>query len=148
MFIRYDSHVPPHGEFVQLFSSTGWNEEYHLYPQELFTAISYSWCVMSAYNGDRLVGFGRVVSDGVLHAMIYDLIVDPAHQGEGIGGELLLRLVKSCQDAGIRDIQLFCAAGKRSFYEHRGFRVRSEEAPGMEYIVTPVQTGSRSNPKA
>lgn len=45
---------------------------------------------MAAYDGSRLVGFGRVVSDRVLHAMIYDMIVLPGYQGKGIGTMVLL----------------------------------------------------------
>jgi hypothetical protein len=52
-------------------------------------AIGQSWYVLSAYDGDQLVGFGLMVSDIVLHTMICDLIVIPEHQGQSIGGEIL-----------------------------------------------------------
>ncbi len=127
-------------QFWELFATTGWNAEYRLSSDELLRAIAESWKVVSAYDGDRLVGFGRVLSDGILHAMIYDLIVDPRHQRKGIGAGILQILVASCRDAHIRDIQLFCAEGKRAFYERQGFRGRHEGAPGMEYagpLLTP-----------
>jgi len=135
IIVRYERRVPLPDEFWRLFATTGWNDEYHLSAEELFAAISNSWHVISAYNNDdQLVGFGRVVSDGVLHAMIYDLIVDPQHQGNGIGAEILRQLVEACKAANIRDIQLFSARGKREFYEKRGFRARVDDAPGMEYV--------------
>ena len=87
---------------------------------------------MSAYDEGRLVGFGRAVSDSI-HAMIYDLIVAPDYQRQGIGGEILDRLVKYCQEAHIRDIQLFCASGRRQFYERHSFKARPDDAPGMQY---------------
>lgn len=80
-----------------------------------------------------MVGFGRIVTDGVLHAMIYDMIVDPAFQGQGVGTKILCMLVRWCNEAHIRDIQLFCARGKRAFYEKNGFVSRSDDAPGMQY---------------
>ena len=95
--------------------------------------LANTWYMLAAYDGQQLVGFGRMVSDLVLHAMIYDMIVLPAYQGQGIGGEILERLVTKAQQTGIRDIQLFCARGKRSFYEKRGFVARPDEAPGMQY---------------
>jgi GNAT superfamily N-acetyltransferase len=67
--------------------------------------------------------------------MIYDLIVIPECQGAGLGERLLARLVERCTTAGIRDIQLFCAKGKRPFYEKRGFVARPEYAPGMQYVL-------------
>jgi GNAT superfamily N-acetyltransferase len=88
---------------------------------------------LSAYEGDELIGFGRVVSDGVVHAMIYDLIVAPARQGQGLGSTLLDLLVQRCLKEDIRDIQLFCARGKSGFYEKRGFVARPADAPGMQF---------------
>jgi GNAT superfamily N-acetyltransferase len=134
MNLHYEFRIPKPMDFEKLFATTGWNAEYHLSADELHTAISNSWQVISAYDAEHLVGFGRVVSDTVLHAMIYDLIVDPQYQGKGIGAEILKRLVGSCEAANIRDIQLFSARGKREFYEKRGFRSRANDAPGMEYV--------------
>jgi GNAT superfamily N-acetyltransferase len=134
MGVQYQCSLPSAGDFWSLFGTTGWNAEYRLTTDELFSAISRSSFVITAYVGPTLVGFGRVVSDGKVHAMIYDLIVAPEHQGEGIGAEILRRLVAKCKEEGIRDIQLFAAKGKRGFYEHRGFRARMDDAPGMEYV--------------
>lgn len=134
MPIEFRSEIPDNDQFWKLFESTGWNENYHLSPGELIFALHSSWYMLGAYDGDQLIGFGRLVSDGVLHAMIYELIVLPDYQWRGIAGEILGRLIKRCQDAGIRDIQLFCAKGKRSFYEKRGFVVRPIDAPGMQYV--------------
>jgi len=119
-----------------VFETTGWNGEYRLSPDELRGAFESSWLVVGAYLDEELVGTGRVVSDGVVHAMIYDLIVVPGFQGSGIGGRILERLVQRCRSAGIRDIQLFCARGKRSFYENRGFAARPDDAPGMQHVRT------------
>jgi len=129
--ITYCNKLPEPGQFFCLFESTGWNKKYQLMEKDLAKAIEKSWYVCSAYAGDELVGFGRVVSDGVLHAMIYEMIVLPAFQGLGIGANILTQLVQACKSANIRDIQLFCAEGKRGFYEKYGFRARPNSAPGM-----------------
>ena len=134
MPIEFCFEIPPSDQFWKLFQTTGWNAKYQLSPEELMRALHTSWFVISAYEGEKLVGFGRLVSDGVLHAMIYELIVLPEYQGRGIGGEILEKLVKKCQEVGVRDIQLFCASGKREFYEKRGFVTRPEDAPGMQYV--------------
>jgi GNAT superfamily N-acetyltransferase len=131
--IEYRPEIPDQQQFVALFETTGWNQNYQATPQEFSHMLEHTWYMLAAYDGEQLVGFGRVVSDLVLHAMIYDMIVDPTYQGQGIGGEILDRLVEKCLQHGIRDIQLFCARGKRSFYEKRGFVARPEEGPGMQY---------------
>lgn len=88
--------------------------------------------MVSVYKEKSLIGFGRVLSDGILHAFIVDLIVDPHYQGCGIGKMILNNLVDKCKLAGIPDIQLFCANGKKEFYTKQGFRPRPDGAPGME----------------
>ena len=124
--------LPDKEEYFSLFNTTGWNKDYKVNPDDLERANQNSWLVVSAYDGNKLVGFGRVVTDFVLHAMIFDMIVLPDYQGRGIGRMILARLVSRCLEQGIRDIQLFCAKGKRTFYEKNGFEVRADDAPGMQ----------------
>lgn len=133
MDIRYTNDLPPRQAYFTLFQTTGWNAEYQLTADELYRALQASWYLVCAYHGDHLIGFGRMTSDGVLHAMIYEMIVDPAYQGQGIGTEILKRLVDHCRLHRIRDIQLFCARGKRLFYEKNGFVARPDDAPGMQF---------------
>lgn len=132
MKIEYRDDLPLASEYAELFETTGWNTAYQASAEELSKALRQSWYTVSAYEGDGLVGFGRVVSDGVLHALVCDLIVPPSHQRRGIGSEILARLVQKCTSAGIRDIQLFSAAGKSGFYAKRGFKERAVDAPGMQ----------------
>jgi ribosomal protein S18 acetylase RimI-like enzyme len=132
MLPRYQTFPPIPTEYFALFETTNWNGEYHLTPLDLAKALTESAFMVSAYDESRLIGFGRVVTD-TIHAIIYDLIVAPEYQRQGIGGEILDRLVKRCQEAHIRDIQLFCATGKREFYERHGFEARPDDAPGMQY---------------
>ncbi len=133
MELVYKSDIPPLDQFFSLFESTGWNKYYHLTEEELHIALVNSSHMVSAFDGDKLIGFGRIVTDGISHAMIYDMIVLPEYQGNGVGAAILHLLVKYCLENKIRDIQLFCAKGKRGFYEKYGFSIRSSDAPGMEY---------------
>ncbi|MBN2172612.1 MAG: GNAT family N-acetyltransferase [Bacteroidales bacterium] len=128
----YTTEIPDKVLFYSLFETTGWNDQYQLNADELMIALKNSWYMISAYDGDRLVGFGRMICDGVVHALILDLIVLPDYRNQGIGGQILDKLVKKCRQHQIRDIQLFCAKGYTGFYENLGFKKRPDEAPGME----------------
>ncbi len=139
MEIRYTTEMPAIEQFWKIFLSTGWNDEYNLAIDELKQALDSSWTVACAYDGEQLVGIGRVISDRSIHAMIYDLITDPNYREMGIGTHILDMLVGACKQAGIRDIQLFSARGKRAFYEQRGFVARPNEAPGMQYVRTAAK---------
>jgi len=130
--IEYHARCPGQEEAFRLFLTTGWNARYGLTAEELERAMRGSWRIVSAYDGAALVGYGRVLSDGILHALIVDVIVAPDRQREGIGGEIMRRLLAECAD--VRDVQLFCARGKAAFYERLGFAARPEPAPGMDWV--------------
>ncbi len=132
MSLVYNTAKPEKTNFVRLFESTGWNESYKLTPEELNTAVQNSWYCVSVYDCDNLIGFGRVICDGIEHALILDVIVLPEYQGKGIGREIMQRILSYCREHRIRDIQLFTSKGKQEFYEKLGFGYRPDDAPGME----------------
>ena len=132
MDIKYRAELPPKQQYFELFNTTGWNEEYQVSADELELVNRNSWYVVSAYDSEKLVGFGRLITDYLLHAMIYDMIILPGYQNRGIGTRILEMLVRKCKENHIRDVQLFCAKGKRAFYEKNYFQVRPDDAPGMQ----------------
>jgi ribosomal protein S18 acetylase RimI-like enzyme len=125
--------LPDRKAYFSLFLTTGWNEEYHFTEKEAWAAIRNSWYCISAYDGRRLVGFGRVISDGVHHALLVDIMVDPWYRGRGIGKKITLLLLEKCKKHRIRDIQLFAARTMSPFYQEMGFESRPPDAPGMHY---------------
>ncbi len=130
--IEYSTELPSIDDYWNLFETTGWNSEYNFVKTDLEEAINNSWFSVSAYHGHVLAGFGRIIADGVNHALIVDVIVHPDYQGRGIGSEVMRQLVEKCEEHHIRDIQLFAAKGKSGFYERLGFEKRPADAPGMQ----------------
>lgn len=131
--VQFREDLPAEDKYLQLFETTGWNRGYGANGEELFAAISSSWYTLCGYheNGD-LVGFARIVSDGILYAFICDMIVDPSFQNQGIGSSLLNQLIDACRGAGIRVVWLMAAAEKSGFYAKFGFKERPANAPGMQ----------------
>jgi len=136
--ITYTNDIPDRESYHRLFETTGWNTKYGASAEELHTSIQQSWHLVSAFDADHLVGFGRTISDGIMHALIVDMIVLPEYQGRGIGGRILTDLLERCREHNIRDIQLFCARGKAGFYRRFGFVVRPDDAPGMQFDSQPA----------
>lgn len=131
--LHFTASLPEKHSFYEIFITTGWNGKYQLSEDELYEAIEKSWYCLSVYKSDKLIGFGRIICDGIVHALILDLIIHPDYQNTGIGGKILDKLVEKCTKHQIRDIQLFCAKGYSGYYEKRGFKKRPDDAPGMEY---------------
>lgn len=129
----YKEALPHINDYWELFNTTGWNEQYKFNRDDLEKAIKNSWYAISVYDLGKLIGFGRVISDGIHHALIVDMIIHPDYQMKRIGSSLLDRLIKKCKEHKIRDIQLFAAKDKYAFYEKFNFEKRPENAPGMQY---------------
>lgn len=82
-------------------------------------AFKNSECVVFAFDADRLVGFGRAISDGAYEAAVYDVAVIPEYQGKGLGQLMMESIVRRLPD---RNIILFASPGKESFYKKLGFK--------------------------
>jgi GNAT superfamily N-acetyltransferase len=130
--IEYVAGRPAPEEFERLYRSSGWDEAYDVPGDRLAASLAHAWYAVCARRDGEIVGTGLVLSDGALHALIVDVIVLPEMRGRGIGAEIMKRLVARCRAAGVLQIQLFSARGKRGFYERLGFVARPEDGPGME----------------
>lgn len=87
---------------------------------DLEVSFSNSRYMCFVFDGATLIGVGRTLADGVDCAYICDLAVHPDHQGEGLGREIVTRLVELAR--GHRKIILYAVPGKEGFYRKIGFR--------------------------
>lgn len=121
---------PTPDEFAALYASTGWGQRS---AQDLAAALEGSWVVCCARDeAGTLVGMGRLISDGALHAFVTELIVATEARGNGAGARILHALVEESRRRGVDDVQLFAARGRTAFYERNGFTPRPPDAPGMD----------------
>lgn len=67
--LTYTNDLPREHHFYDLYQSTGWNSQASYTSPQLFKAIKQSWFTVSCYDGNQLVGFGRVVSDGMYQCL-------------------------------------------------------------------------------
>lgn len=78
--------------------------------------------VVTAWDGDRLVGISRSISDFAFCTYLSDLAVDVAYQRRGIGKEL----VRRTQELGGRaTVFLFSAPAAVDYYPRIGFSAGS-----------------------
>jgi len=126
MTINYDETKEiPADVLGGLYASQGWKSGN--YPETIAAAMRGSDSVISAWDGQKLVGLAAVLSDGHLVAYLSYLLVHPDYQGRGIGDGLMERVVvryKNC----LRKV-LISFDDKTGFYERYGFKGNDERTP-------------------
>lgn len=113
--------------------------------------------VLAARDRRRVVGFA-IMEFYAIHAHLNLLAVQPGHQRQGVGRQLLEWLEASARTAGIFKVNLELRAGNdgaRVFYEKLGYRGAGrrpayydgrEDAVRMTHDLT-VASASRAEPK-
>ena len=106
-------------ELERLFLSVQW--ESGRYPGKVRRGLRNSSQVISAWDGDRLVGLVRGLDDGETVAFLHYLLVDPEYQGLHIGQELMERILEKYQ--GMLHIKIMPSDPKTvPFYQRFGFQ--------------------------
>ncbi|MFM2429352.1 MAG: hypothetical protein RLZZ511_565 [Cyanobacteriota bacterium] len=101
-------------------------------PEDLAIAITNSYPVISAWDGDLMMGFARATSDGVYRATIWDVVVHPDYQGAGIGRKLVETILTHPQIARVERVYLMTTNQQR-FYEKIGFEVNHSTTMVLHY---------------
>ena len=89
-------------------------------PQDLKLVFSNSMFHCFAFQAGKLVGAGRVLADGVDCAYLCDIAILPNHQGQGLGGQIITRLLE--RSKAHKKVILYAVPGKEGVYEKYGFR--------------------------
>ena len=91
----------PCDQLIHLYKEAGWangdaNQEHNA---NFNIGHKNSTLVMSAWDGKRLVGSARVLSDTIFRSVLFDLVVDSEYQGQGIGREIVTRCIAHYPDS-------------------------------------------------
>ena len=102
-----------------LREAVGWGRHDEDYP----AALKGYWATMSGFDFTGvLVAWCAILSDGVRHAVLIDVIVYPNLQRQGVGKELVAAAVKHIRVHIISIIHVDFEPEHKTFYEHCGFR--------------------------
>lgn len=78
-----------------------------------------SFSVIFVFDGNELIGFGRMLSDGIRQSALYDIAVSPEYQGLKIGKEIVQRLLDTTPEC---NFILYASPGKENFYKKMNFK--------------------------
>lgn len=109
-----------------LFLSVGWISGQ--FPNRLFKALQNSSTVITAWDGEKLVGLIRALDDSELVAYIHYLLISPQYQKMGIAGNLVNLIKEKYKD--FLYIELMPEEKKNvAFYEKYGFQIMDSGTP-------------------
>jgi GNAT superfamily N-acetyltransferase len=114
MYHYFENNQLTKEEVISLFKSVGWNKN----PDDIIPAFNKSHYV-TCYDKDKLIAFARAISDDYYYTNIFDVIVHPHYQKQGIGKQLILRILEKYKGTYFF---LTHTEGKRAFYEKCGFK--------------------------
>ena len=122
-------------EYNYLFDIVGWGS----YPKEISEkALSNNIYSVSIYDNDNIIGYGRLIGDGIIFLYIHDVMVKPEYQGQGIGKTIMQKLLSKVEELRKEnpDLLLYLGAskGKEDFYRKCGFITREEAGLGAGMI--------------
>lgn len=145
--LRFLEMNPSAEQYCMLRQSAGWLKlsDYKAIENSLDKSL-YSICV---YEEDKLIGFGRIVGDTNIYFYIQDLVILPEYQKQGIGNDIVKKLLKYIDQHAIKNafIGLMAAENVAPFYEKLGFKKRAHNEPGMEKRIFFKTKSSYSCPK-
>lgn len=122
-------------DFNLLRNSAGWNTVPKLQIEQSLEKGLYS---VVAKDGDKVVGMGRLVGDGIMYWYIQDVIILPKYQGRNIGKRIIHKLLKYTEMNSLSQtnitIGLMAAKGKEGFYKEFNFIERPNDIYGAGMI--------------
>ena len=119
----YKENALYYDDYCSLRKSVGW---LNFSKRQAETALTHSLYTITVVENGHTIGMGRLVGDG-LYFVVVDIVVQPVFQKNGIGSEILNRIIeyvdKVTPVGGRSSVQLIAEKGKEVFYEKLGFKV-------------------------
>ena len=88
---------------------------------DLKKCLANSDAIVSLWVGNEIVGFGRALSDGVYRGVLWDIVIDQDHQGQGYGKLIVKKLLKAKKIKNTKKIYLM-TTNKKLFYSQIDFK--------------------------
>jgi GNAT superfamily N-acetyltransferase len=128
--IRIVERNPTEAEYARLITSVGWKGRDR---PAIAAGLAGSLFAVCAEDGERTVGFGRIIGDGGLHYYLSDIVVHPDRQRSGIGTMIVRALVAWLEQIPHQNtfVGLFAVEGTVDFYARFGFRAQGPTGPAM-----------------
>ena len=135
--MEYRKNELTYEDYIALRNSVGWN---NFAEEQVSKSINNAILNITVIDEGETVAMGRLIGDGIYY-LIVDVVVQPEHQGQGIGSTIIDMLLKYVEEhtpnGGRASVQLIAEKGKEEFYINRGFKLIPHEfcGSGMRRII-------------
>ncbi len=132
MIVYKDTKVFTEEALQDLFLSVNWSSG--KYPEKLVEAMKHSDQVISAWEGETLVGLINALSDKVMTVYFHYLLVRPEYHGQGIGKKLVQRMLEDYKDYARKAVIAYNS--EIEFYKKCGFQAHEDKTPMFITFLT------------
>ena len=95
--------------------------------QQLGKMLSNSTVVVSLWDQNQLIGFGRATSDLVFRAVLWDVVIAADRQGLGFGKLIIEAILTNKKIKSVERIYLMTTHGSE-FYKQLGFKLNNNQS--------------------
>ena len=88
---------------------------------DLKICLANSDVIISLWEGNEIVGFGRALTDGIYRGVLWDIVIDNNHQGKGFGTLIVKNLLSSKKIKSTKKLYLM-TTNKKLFYSQFNFK--------------------------
>ena len=103
---------------ILLDKNTSWAKNRKL--KDLKNCLADSDVIVSLWSKNKILGFGRALSDGIYRSILWDIVIDHNHQGKGYGKLIVNSLLESKKIKQSEKIYLM-TSNQKDFYCQIGF---------------------------
>ncbi len=93
--------------------------------EDIARMLDNSYLVLGFIDSGELIGFCRVISDGVYKAFLFDVIVKDGYRNNRIGSMIMKTVLNHDRLKDIDHIELYCPDEITEFYKKLGFQTRT-----------------------
>ena len=134
--VEYKEKIPTSEEYNYITNAVGWGTRDNKIVEIALNKSLYSIC---AYDGDKMIGYGRIIGDKTIFLYTQDIMVIPEYQSQKVGTNIMKMILKKVNEfkelnPSIRTY-LGASKGVEDFYRKFGFITREEANLGEGMIL-------------
>ena len=90
--------------------------------KDIKNMLGHSSLVVSMWNENQMIGFGRATSDAIFRAVLWDVVIAKKYQNKGLGKQIVETMLNNPKISQVEKVYIMTTNFK-SFYSNVGFEM-------------------------